>query len=164
MAGIKGRSGGYRLGAGRKAKDATARALDGGVDNRRPQKVQPVDVSPLSAVQPPSTLSPAELAVWTTAAPAALAARTLIDGTADDFAVLCQLEVEMAEVLQERRLEGWSTRGLALAREYRGLVTRVENKRRAFRLAPMGREMVAPVPVGDDFAEFDGPRLVKGGA
>lgn len=154
--------GGARIGAGRPQKEETRRALDGGI-GRRSVPGQPVDVAPLEPIEAPDSLTPAELAVWITTAPLALAARTLIDGTADDFAVLCQLEVEMAAVLSERRQEGWSTRGLALAREYRGLVTRVENKRRAFRLAPMGREMVAPVPVGDDFAEFDaGPRLVKG--
>jgi hypothetical protein len=103
-----------------------------------------------------------ELAAWLVNAPFAVAAHTLTPATADDFVALCSLEAEMAQVLAERREEGWTSRGLALAKEYRGLVQRVEAKRRAFRLAPMGKAMTEPAPaVTDDFEEFDGPKLVK---
>jgi hypothetical protein len=121
-----------------------------------------VELGETVVVEPPDTLTPGELAAWLVNAPHAAAAGTLTAATADDFAALCALEVEMVAVLAERRLEGWTNYGLALAREYRGLVTRVENKRRAFRLAPMGKEMVASAAPADDFSEFDGPRLVKG--
>ena len=76
-------------------------------------------------------------------------------GTAGDFAMLCVLEIEMLEVLAERRKEGWTTRGMFLAKEFRGLVQRVEAKRRAFKLAPMGKDMVPPEAPKDEWSEFD---------
>jgi hypothetical protein len=109
-------------------------------------------------------LTPAELGVWLVTAPAAHAAGTLTLATVDDFQSLCTLQVEMEAVLQERRLEGWTQRGLALAREFRGLVTRVEAKRRAFCLAPMGRSLVPITAATDDWAAFEaGLHVVPGG-
>lgn len=95
---------------------------------------------------------------WNDLAPHAVAARTLVEATAADFLELCELLAEKDDVLAERRAEGWTIRGVALAKEYRGLVQRAEAKLRAFRLAPMGREMVAAAPAeADPFAEFDDP-------
>lgn len=153
--------GGARIGAGRKPKPARARWLDGGVDRRGPRPEAPPAPAPIAEVPVPSGLTPSELAAWLVNAPLALEARTLTPATADEFASLCTLEAEMADVLLERRQEGWSEHGLALAREFRGLVQRVEAKRRAFRLAPMGKEMVPPEAPKDEWAEFDGPRLVR---
>jgi hypothetical protein len=102
-------------------------------------------------------LTAKELAVWQDLAPHALAARTLITSTAGDFAMLCTLEIECAEVLVARRLEGWTVVGLCLAREFRGLAQRLEAKRRAFKLAPMGKDMVPPEAPKDEWSEFDGP-------
>lgn len=153
--------GGARAGAGRPPKDGRERWLDGGADKRGSKPSPPMEPGPIADVEVPDTLTPGELATWLVNAPYALAARTLTPATADEFADLCALEVEMAAVLVERRAEGWTNHGLALAREYRGLVQRVEAKRRAFRLAPMGKEMVAPEQPKDEWAEFDGPRLVK---
>jgi hypothetical protein len=83
-------------------------------------------------------------------------ARTLVPATVEDFRVLCELTVEAAAVLRARRAVSWETHGPKLANVYRGLVQRLESKMRAFRLAPMGKEMVAPVPAEPDpFAEFD---------
>jgi hypothetical protein len=113
-------------------------------------------------VESPPGLPAAERAVWQVLAPHARAAKMLTPATAGDFAVLCALEVELASVLAERRAEGWSPRGLALAKEYRGLVARVEGKRRAYRLASLGREFGGTEAPVDEWAEFDRPKLVTG--
>lgn len=103
-------------------------------------------------------LTEAELAVWNDVAPDAITAKTLTPATAEDFAVLCRLEMEMRSVLVARRKAGWGTRGLMLAKEYRGLVQRVEAKRRAYCLAAIGKQMASGSPERpkDPFAEFDG--------
>jgi hypothetical protein len=88
----------------------------------------------------------------------------LTPATAGDFATLCALEVETAAVLAKRRSEGWSLLGIVLAKEYRGLVSRLEVKRRAYRLASIGKELVVEEKPVDEWAEFDGPKLVKGSA
>jgi len=153
------------MGAGRKPLDASQRWLGGNASHSAasvgaPETVKPSERQP---VEPPSTLSALELAAWLVNAPLAVEAGTLTEASADSFRVLCELEVEAASVLAERRTEGWTTRGMFLAKEYRGLVQRLESKRRAFMLEPMGKPIVAPAaPPADPFAEFDGPRLVKG--
>jgi hypothetical protein len=159
MSGVVGRSGGQRVGAGRPRKHEAARWLAGSRRTRAAQKaeVPTVPLAPLPEVDLPAKLSAREQAVWDELAPLALAARTLIPATAGDLAALCALEVEMADVLAERRKEGWTARGLFLAKEYRGLVQRVEAKRRGFKLAPMGKDMVPPEPAKDEWSEFDAP-------
>lgn len=157
MAGVQGRSGGQRVGAGRPRRSESARWL-GGNSGRRGGKTAAAPVvpsSPLPPVEPPDSLTALERDVWEREAPAALAGRTLTVGTAGDFAMLCVLEIEMLEVLAERRKEGWTTRGMFLAKEFRGLVQRVEAKRRAFKLAPMGKDMVPPEAPKDEWSEFD---------
>jgi hypothetical protein len=162
MPGTPGRSGGQRVGAGRPRKTEAARWLGGNAGRRRaaaPAARPTVPSTPLPPVPIPAGLSGAEQAVWQRDAPLALAARTLTPGTAADFAVLCALEVEMVEVLAARREEGWTTRGMFLAKEFRGLVQRVEAKRRAFKIAPMGKEMVPPEAPKDEWSEFDEPTV-----
>lgn len=158
MAGVQGRSGGVRLGAGRPRKNESARWLGGNAGRRGVVKAAPVPAGPLHDVPAPE-LGVLEQAVWDELAPLALASRTLTPGTAGDLAMLCTLEVEMAEVLRERRAEGWTTRGMFLAKEFRGLVQRVEAKRRAFKLAPMGKDMIPPEAPKDEWSEFDGPTV-----
>jgi hypothetical protein len=86
----------------------------------------------------------------------ALANGTLTPATAGDFAVLCSLQSDLPDLLAERRAERWSAKGLALAKEYRGMVQRLEAKRRAYMLGAMGKPMPeAAVEVVDPFAEFD---------
>jgi hypothetical protein len=155
MAGTKGHSGGARVGGGRPKKSEAARWLEG---TAKATKVagKPAQVAASTLMPAPSGLNLAEAAVWNELAPFALAARTLTPATAGDFLVLCRLEVEMADVLAERRVEGWSSKGLALAKEYRGLVQRSEAKRRAYSIGAMGRPIVeAAAEVVDPFAEFD---------
>ncbi len=136
------------------------RLLRGGRDRTRrtrqrsaaPAAVAP---SPLVKVEAPKILTEKERAVWDELAPHALVARTLTPATVADCVDLCRLTVEMHEVLTERRAEGWTTRGMFLAKEYRGLVQRVEGKRRAFRLAPIGKELIPTEAPKDEWAEFD---------
>jgi len=122
--------------------------------SRRPQ---PVVAEPLPPVATPEALTLLEQAVWDDLAPLALAARTLVPGTAGDLKALCTLEVEMAEVLAARRLEGWTALGMGLERTYLAIVQRVEAKRRGFKLAPMGKDMVPPETPKDEWSEFDAP-------
>ena len=147
--------GGPRVGAGRPKRSDAERWLRGTA--KPPQETAtPRPRVPGALLPAPTGLNAAELAVWHATAPLAVEAQTLTPATVDDFVVLCRLEVEMGEVLAERRVEGWSSKGLALAKEYRGLVQRVEAKRRAYRVAAMGKPMVEDVPMAaDPFAEFD---------
>lgn len=104
----------------------------------------------------------AEAAVWDQWAEHARLAGTLTPATVEDFRDFCELVVEVKAIRDERRAEGYSSRGLALAREYRALMVRVEAKRRAFRLAPMGKPMESGPAVPDDpFSEFDQPEAEK---
>jgi hypothetical protein len=160
--GVIGRSGGARIGAGRPRKSDSARWLGGNAGKRGTKAYRSAEpVQPLPPVEMPLGLTTDEVAIWKALSPLALAARTLTVGTSGDFAVLCALEVELASVLKERRNEGWTTRGMFLAKEFRGLVARVEAKRRAFRLAPMGKEMVVTEAQKDEWAEFDQAETVQ---
>jgi len=154
MSGMPGRSGGARVGAGRPKKSDAARWLGGNAGRRGPKPAKDTHQEPLPPVEAPK-LNEREQLVWDELAPLALAARTLIPATAGDLKTLCALEVEMADVLAERRKEGWSAEGLSLAKEYRGLVQRVEAKRRGFKLAPMGKDMTPPEQPKDEWSEFD---------
>jgi hypothetical protein len=128
--------------------------LGGNAGKRGLKPAKDTHQQPLRPVEPPK-LNEREQLVWDELAPLAREARTLVPATVGDLKTLCVLEVEMADVLAERRKEGWSLEGLALAKEYRGLVQRVEAKRRAFRLAPMGKDMTPPEQPKDEWSEFD---------
>lgn len=142
-------SGGLRVGAGRPRKNQIvgfaavigSSAGTGGVD----------------LMPAPAGIGEKTAAHWNRLGPHAVAARTLVEATAGDFLELCELLVEADDVRAERRAEGWTARGLCLSKEYRGLVQRAEAKLRAFRLAPMGKEMIAAKPEADPFSEFDEP-------
>ena len=146
--------GGARIGAGRPKKPESARWLGGNAGKRGKKPSKAVSSEPLQPVEA-TILNEREQLVWDELAPLALAARTLVPATAGDLKTLCALEVEMAEVLACRRAEGWTSEGLQFAKEYRGLVQRVEAKRRAFKLAPMGKDMTPPEQPKDEWSEFD---------
>jgi hypothetical protein len=118
--------------------------------------VEPVG-EPLPAVDVPDELTSREQRIWDELAPLALAARTLVPATAGELKMLCSLEADLAEVMRERRKEGLTIRGQMLMRTYLMLVQRVEAKRRAFKLAPMGKDMVPPEKPKDEWSEFDAP-------
>jgi hypothetical protein len=148
-------SGGARVGSGRKSKSAAAHVFAGTARGKH-RAATKAGLLPVDFVHEPKELTREAAAVWRELAPYAMAARTLTTATAHDMRELCEMVVEMRGVLEARRLAGWTDDGLKLAKEYRGLVQRVEGKMRAFRLAPIGKEMTEAAPaVVDPWAEFD---------
>src|SRR5262245_26453278 len=99
MAGMKGRSGGPRVGAGRPPLTEAARWLGGDAGHRAGQQ-RPATTAEAAAseVNIPPHLSEEEQRVWSALAPHALAARTLTEASAEAFADLC------AYIVLERRL------------------------------------------------------------
>ena len=148
--------GGARIGAGRPKKPESARWLGGNAGKRGKKPAKDTHHEPLRPVEAPK-LNEREQLVWDELAPLALAARTLVPATAGELKSLCALEADLAEVKAERRREGLTIRGQMLMRTYLMLVQRVEAKRRAFKLAPMGKDMVPPDKPKDEWSEFDAP-------
>ncbi len=91
MSGAKGRSGGHRSGAGRKASDASLVGLRGGQDRR---VVRPSVVASTEPVDCPEGASAEVAAVWSELAPHAAKAGTLFPGTASAFLRLCKAVVK----------------------------------------------------------------------
>jgi hypothetical protein len=151
-------SGGMRVGAGPKPKTKDAHWLGGDAGKRGMAGAGPAaPAEPVVVIAPPVALGEQARGVWEALAPHACAARTLTEATVRDFRELCELVVDMDAARAARRAEGWTDMGLRLATAYRGLVQRVEAKMRAFKLAPIGKEMTdAEVKPTDPFAEFDG--------
>ena len=157
MAGLKGRSGGARLGAGRKRRDPEATWLSGNAGKRGGPKARPAAAPADTAdVQPPPDMLPADAAVWMELAPHALAERTLTPATAVAFSWLCGL------VMIERKLRAAP---LAVAGpDHRGLMQRVESGLARFRLTADGKAVAAPEALTDAFSEFDEPFMAwRGG-
>lgn len=155
MAGVKGRSGGPRVGAGRPRRDSAGTWLSGHSGKRGPRPVRPVAPveAPVAKVKRPSHLDAEGLAVWTELAPHALELRTLTPATAMAFGDLCRA------IVFERKL---ALSPLAAAgADHRGMMARVEAGRARFRLTPDGKPVVAVEQPKDEWAEFDGPQLVK---
>lgn len=151
-------SGGRRVGAGRKPKDAVLRAIQGG-RSRIPVQPAPVGSTevppplPLSEVPPPADLTDAELVVWNREAPLALLERTLTPATAGAFRELCELEALKNQMLVKIKAEltaiviteaGASERANPLLTHYRGAVQRLATFRKDFKLAPFGKELLTP--------------------
>jgi hypothetical protein len=93
MAGVKGRSGGYRSGSGRRALGGPWAANHG----RREPVVRPVTPTAEKADQP-AGLTPEEAAIWEKLAPHATKAGTLVPQTADAFGRLCRAMVTHARM------------------------------------------------------------------
>lgn len=143
--------GGNRVGAGRKPKDSTLHAVHGTrseASSSRSGAAGNIESTPDShrppPIEPPKDLTPAERQAWEVLAPAATAAGTLVATTAADFRELCRLHVHVAQAHAEFTKVGWNEYGLKLERAYRGAVQRLEAKMRAFRLAPIGKEIAPP--------------------
>jgi hypothetical protein len=81
--------------------------------------------------------------MWDRFAPLATAQCTLVPAMVPEFEAMCELAVLQAMALKRFRREGFTEFGLKVERSYRGLTQRLEIKMRAFRLAPMGKE-IAP--------------------
>lgn len=135
--------GGPRVGAGRKPKSRTLHAVHGTTSEASNQGHGAETTAAAGPVTPPKGLSKPELEAWRLLAPAAIAAGTLVATTAADFRELCRLHVHVEAAHAEFQKVGWNEYGLKLERAYRGAVQRLEAKMRAFRLAPIGKE-IAP--------------------
>lgn len=157
-------SGGSRVGAGRKPKDAVLRAIQGGRSRIpvQPPPAAPIistEVAPPAEVLAPGDLTEAELVVWTREAPLALLERTLTAATAGAFRELCELEALKNEMLRKIKAEltsivisegGMTERANPLLTHYRGAVQRLATFRKDFKLAPFGKELMPAQPAAKD--------------
>src|SRR4051812_38999916 len=138
-------SGGLRPNAGRKPWKHRASVLraDAPVSPSHVPSAPPV-LSVPAAVTKPDGLSAEVSLVWDVLASVATAEGTLVAATAYEFRELCELAVQQARVRDRFAAEPQITEfSLKLEKAYRGLTQRLEQKLRAFKLAPMGKE-IAP--------------------
>lgn len=118
----------------------------------------PEDLQEARPVEPPSGLSESELAVWGELAPNALQRGTLTPETAARFVLLCRAVVMERSMSAKLLTDGWTyiavtVDGSGQEREtlkahplcgpHRGMMQRVEAGMSAFRLAPIGKPIVA---------------------
>jgi hypothetical protein len=171
--------GGARIGAGRPRKDKGLARLQGSKRHKSKAGERGVAVPPPGDIQPPADMPADQQAIWDQLAPHALAAGTLTPATAESFRDLCRVVVVRNGLFAKIQEDGWTyitvkpdpdggtheeIRKHPLVTDLRAFEQRVEAGRARFRLAPMGKEMVSAEQPQDEFAEFDGPKLVKGGA
>lgn len=137
MAGVKGRSGGLRKGAGRpRTQHLTVVA---------PSVAAAAKVPTVGGQVPPAPagLSAAARKVWARLAPLAHAEATLTGGTVADFAATCDLAVQAATAhAAVSRQKAGTPEWLACSRIYLAYARDLAVKLRAFRLAPNGLPMV----------------------
>ena len=133
--------GGARIGSGRKPKARRLHAVHGTTPET---STTTSSTAPAAPIEPPKGLTTTERAVWQCLAPQATAAGTLVPATAADFRELVRLHVHVERTHAEFLRAGWNEYGLKLERAYRGAVQRLEAKMRAFRLAPIGKEIAPP--------------------
>lgn len=134
-------SGGRRPGAGRKPKDAVARALDGGAGHRgkvlphpsAPPAAVPVPVSVVDEADAPDYLTFEERQWWVRLRPHARAAGTLTPATESAFELLCR-----NYALERRFAISPMDAGTA---NHRGLIQRVQADLSAFNIRPAGKPM-----------------------
>lgn len=157
MAGVKGRSGGARQGAGRKRRDPTAAWLVGGAPGKpKPPRPPKAGKACRDEVACPEFLGSEEKAIWRELAPLALEQKTLTVATAMAFGDLCRAIV-FERLLAKAPLT-------AAGPDHRGMIAIVQAGRARFRLTADGKAVVDETPV-DEWAEFDAPNLhvLKGG-
>lgn len=148
MAGVKGRSGGFRPGAGRKPRSATANWLSG---HRRVAVGAPSPPRPAEApAVVPVALEESVRAVWEELAPLAITEGTLTARTTRAFVLLCRA------IVIEGRL---AASPLAAGPDHRGMLQRVEAGMARFRLTPDGKPVDKAAPA-DEWAAFD---VIQGG-
>lgn len=165
--------GGARVGAGRPRKDAAAKWLGGNAGKRKATDAPRSQPTPL--LPAPADVPAAQAAVWAQLAPHACQARTLVAGTAQAFADLCEAIVlkrmMLAEILADGLtgtkvtlqmdetgggLQSVEKKAHALLSQYRAMVQRVDVGMKSFRLSPMGKELALPAEAPkDEWAEFE---------
>lgn len=141
MAGVKGRSGGARPGAGRKPTSALEKELMGDPGHRG--RVLPGPgagtvpvVGPIEPFDPPADLPSEDRQVWVELAPHAFAARTLTRATELSFRLLCR------NIVIERAL---ALVGAGSA-NHRGMIQRVDAELLRFCLSPFGKAIYEAEP------------------
>lgn len=159
---------GGQPGVGRKPKDQQTAFVHGREGSKAPT------VQPLEPVRMPSDLPEAQKVVWAELAPHARQARTLSPATAGAFRDLCDaivLKRAMADRIEADGLtytkvsvdgagvEHQELKAHPLISQHRGMMQRVEAGLVRFRLAPIGKELAAPVEPEDPFNEFEGETL-----
>ena len=142
MAGVKGRSGGVRVGAGRKRTDAAVLLIRGG-QSRVP--VAPAVVVSAPVAQP-DTLTPDETAVWSELAPHAQAAGTLTPQTAAAFRNLVQAIVVKHRMLARIEADGLVSelRAHPLIAGWIAMVGRVDTLMARFAVTAAGKPVAPP--------------------
>lgn len=175
-------SGGRRVGAGAKPKDATLGALSGSrrtrvrgqKQNQKNQNVPVGDVASASEqaapptttavpIPPPASLTLESLAVWQELAPLAFQEGTLSESTALALRDLCEAIVLKRKLLQQAEDEGYvvaagdGVKAHPLLSQFRGLMQRVEAGLTRFKLAPLGKELPPQEAPKDPFDEFYEP-------
>jgi hypothetical protein len=103
-----------------------------------------------------------ELAEWIALAPVAQKAGTLIPATMLHLVDLCKSRVLLAKLLGDVYRDGTVVIGAGgnqvahpSVTKYTTLIGKVDKYMTAFKLAPIGKEMVEPEKPSDPFAEFD---------
>jgi hypothetical protein len=138
MAGVKGRSGGVRDGAGR-PRTQHLTVVSPSVASKA--KVPTVEGRPPSM---PTGLTAPARKVWARLAPLAHTAATLTEATTSDFAATCELAVLASTAHTAVRAQKAGTpEWLACSRVYLAYARDLAVKLRAFRLAPNGLPMVS---------------------
>ena len=167
MAGVKGRSGGQRSGAGRPPNTLRVLKLHGGRD-RAVARPEAVPVVPITA---PDGLDASLQAIWDAHAPHAIKAGTLVPGTVSAFLRLCKAvrrHDRMEAVIDsdgmtylEVTIDGaGQEHNKVLAHPLIGKAQTLDASIRSwfkdFGLNPFGKPLVDLTPkVEDPFAEFD---------
>jgi hypothetical protein len=151
--------GGARVGAGRKRKDLGLARLSGSRQRAAmrgvgTQPAQPQPEMPQPPVTCPDTLSEDDKVIWAELAPLATAQGTLTQTSRRAFADLC------GYIVMERQLRADPKQVAGAA--HRGFMQRIEAQRARFRLIPDGKPVIVASAPKDEWAEFDGPKLVKG--
>lgn len=157
---------GGQPGTGRKPKDDRTAFVHG-----REGAKAPKPSAPLATVTMPSDLPAEQAAIWTELAPHALSAHTLTEATASAFRDLCEAIVIKRSMLERIQADGLTYEKVTvdgagvehtelkahpLISQHRGMMQRVEAGYARFRLAPVGKEIAAPVGDADPFDEFEG--------
>lgn len=164
MAGAKGRSGGQRSGAGRKASEARLLGLIGG---RAKVQQEEVLASPVAC---PEDFTPEQEAVWAELAEHAIKARTLVPGTVSAFSRLCKAVVRHAKMESQIERDGFTylkvmvdssgqehteVKAHPLISRAASAETMIRGGLKDFAICPFGKALVEAVakPV-DRFAKF----------
>lgn len=136
MAGAKSRSGGKRIGAGRKKKPSHLRGIDGGASHSAAVTVDTAATKASEPFAPPKDLFNEDLMAWEELAPLAFKERTLTESTAFAFGILCRNVVLMRKMYASPLACGGA--------DHRDLIKQVNTGLLSFKLKPNGEALYEP--------------------